>query len=47
MITSVEGWLIVTTPISFLGVHPVTRAPFTYFIALQAMVVGALYKRRT
>jgi hypothetical protein len=46
MITSVEGWLIVTTPISFLGVHPATRVPFTYFIALQAMVVGALYKRR-
>lgn len=46
MITSVEGWLIVTTPISFLGVHPATRVPFTYFITLQAIVVGALYKRR-
>lgn len=46
MISFVEGWMLVVTPISVLGVHPATKVPFTYFITLQAIVLGALYKRR-
>jgi hypothetical protein len=46
MTSFVEGWMLVVTPISVLGIHPATRVPFTYFITLQAIVLGALYKRR-
>ena len=46
MVSSIEGWLIMTTPISFLGVHPATKRFFSYFITLQVLIFGSLYKRR-
>jgi hypothetical protein len=46
MISSVEGWGLLTTPISALSLNPITRPLFTYFVTLQALIVGALYKRR-
>jgi len=46
MISSVEGWVLLTTPISALSLHPVTRPLLTYFITLQALIIGALYKRK-
>jgi len=45
MIATIEGWEIYTTPISMLGVHPATRRFFGYFITLQTLILGALYKR--
>ena len=46
MISSVEGWVLLTTPLSALSLNPVTRHLFTYFITLQALILGVLYKRR-
>jgi hypothetical protein len=46
MISSVEGWGLLTTPISALSLNPITRPLFTYFVTLQALIIGALYKRR-
>ena len=46
MISSVEGWVLLTTPISALSLHPVTRPLLTYFITFQALIIGALYKRK-
>tara|TARA_R100001244_G_scaffold112539_1_gene83268 strand:- start:367 stop:783 length:417 start_codon:yes stop_codon:yes gene_type:complete len=46
MASSVEGWSLMTTPMSFLGVSPLTRIPFSYFITFQALGVGALYHRK-
>jgi hypothetical protein len=46
MICAVEGWGIFTTPISVLGIHPITRKSFTYFISFQTLILGALYKRK-
>tara|TARA_Y100000310_G_scaffold107663_1_gene106062 strand:- start:95 stop:511 length:417 start_codon:yes stop_codon:yes gene_type:complete len=46
MISSVEGWALLTTPLSALSLNPITRHLFTYFITLQALVLGVLYKRR-
>jgi hypothetical protein len=46
MISSVEGWVLLTTPISALSLNPITRPLFTYFITLQTIVVGVLYKRK-
>lgn len=46
MICAVNGWGIFVTPISLLGVHPITRTSFTYFITLQTLILGALYHRR-
>jgi hypothetical protein len=46
MISSVEGWVLLTTPLSALSLNPITRPLFTYFVTLQALIIGALYKRR-
>jgi len=46
MISSVEGWVLLTTPVSALSLNPITRPLFTYFITLQTLVVGVLYKRK-
>jgi hypothetical protein len=46
MVSSIEGWLLMTTPISFLGVHPATKKFFSYFITLQVLIFGSLYKRK-
>ena len=46
MICAVEGWGIYATPISVLGVHPITKKSFTYFISLQTVILAALYKRK-
>ena len=46
MTCAIEGWGIFMTPISVLGVHPLTRKSFTYFIALQTMILAILYKRK-
>ena len=46
MISSVEGWVLLTTPLSALSLNPATRHLFTYFITLQALILGVLYKRR-
>jgi len=46
MISSIEGWVLLTTPLSALSLYPVTRHLFTYFITLQALILGVLYKRR-
>lgn len=46
MICAIHGWGLFVTPISLLGVHPITRTSFTYFITLQTLILGALYNRR-
>jgi len=46
MICAVEGWGLFVTPVSVLGVHPLTRRYFTYFIVIQTMILAALYKRK-
>ena len=46
MISSIEGWALLTTPLSALSLNPVTRHLFTYFVTLQALILGALYKRK-
>ena len=46
MTVSIEGWGFITTPISFLGVHPATRQFFPYFITFQSLFCGAMYRRR-
>jgi len=46
MTSSVESWSVLTTPISALSLNHTTRPLFTYFVILQAAVVGALYKKR-
>ena len=46
MVLSLEGWSILTTPISFFGIHPATNRLFSYFITFQTLGIGALYKRR-
>lgn len=46
MISSIEGWGIVTTPISFLGSHPATRQFFPYFVTFQSLFFGAMYRRK-
>lgn len=46
MICAVEGWLIYTTPLSVLGVNPITKKSFTYFLTIQAILLAVLYKRR-
>ena len=46
MISSVEGWVLVTTPLSVLSLYPATRHLFTYFVTLQALILGVLYKRK-
>ena len=46
MICAVNGWGIFVTPISLLGIHPITRTSFTYFITFQTLILGALYNRR-
>jgi|TARA_R110002096_G_C14530885_1_gene717689 hypothetical protein len=46
MISSVNGWLLLTTPVSMLGVLPQTSRAFTYFVTFQTLVLGALYKRK-
>jgi predicted neutral ceramidase superfamily lipid hydrolase len=46
MICAIEGWGIAATPISMLGIHPLTRKSFTYFITFQTLILGALYKRK-
>ena len=46
MICAIEGWGILVTPISVLGVHPLTRKSFTYFITFQTIILGVMYKRK-
>lgn len=46
MVASIEGWNIITTPVSLLGAHPATHRFFSYFITFQALSIGALYKRK-
>jgi hypothetical protein len=46
MIIAIEGWEFFVTPISLLGVHPITKKYFAYFMTLQVVILGALYKRR-
>ena len=46
MISSIEGWALLTTPLSALSLNPATRHLFTYFVTLQALILGALYKRK-
>jgi len=46
MICAVEGWEILVTPISVLGITPTTKKSFTYLITLQSVILAALYKRR-
>tara|TARA_Y100001973_G_C5162294_1_gene314206 strand:+ start:892 stop:1308 length:417 start_codon:yes stop_codon:yes gene_type:complete len=46
MVASIEGWGFITTPISFLGIHPATQRFFSYFITFQVLCVGALYRRK-
>tara|TARA_R100000027_G_scaffold18839_1_gene13619 strand:- start:45 stop:461 length:417 start_codon:yes stop_codon:yes gene_type:complete len=46
MISSIEGWALLATPLSALSLNPITRHLFTYFITLQALILGVLYKRK-
>ena len=46
MICAIEGWQFFVTPISLLGVHPTTKHVFPYFITVQTLILGALYKRK-
>lgn len=46
MTCAVEGWGIYTTPISVLGVHPLTKKSFTYFVTIQAIILASLYRRK-
>lgn len=46
MASSVEGWNLFLTPVSFLGSNPATNRFFSYFITFQALGLGALYKRK-
>ena len=46
MTSSIDGWGIITTPISYLGTHPATRQFFPYLITFQSLFFGAMYRRR-
>jgi hypothetical protein len=46
MICAIEGWEIFTTPLSLLGVHPITKKSFSYLLFFQTIILAALYKRR-
>lgn len=46
MSCAIEGWGIYTTPISVLGVHPLTKKSFSYFITIQVIILAAMYKRK-
>ena len=46
MSLAIEGFSIYATPFSVLGINPATKKYFSYFIALQTLILAVLYKRK-